>query len=59
MVIVNGKKFEMDVVEHYMDNGIMEELHKDCNACESEQAFVDAYVKAHSEKFDGEIFDIN
>lgn len=53
---VNGQKFELGVVLNYMDKDIAEELHS--QDFESEQAFVDAYIKAHAEKY-GEEFQIN
>lgn len=56
IVSVNGQEFELSVALHYMDKDIAEELHG--QDFESEQAFVDAYIKAHSEKY-GEEFQIN
>lgn len=58
MIILNNKEIEFDTAEAYMDAEIKEQLHHDMAPC-SEQDFVDAYVKAHAEKFNGEVFDIN
>lgn len=58
MIIINNKEIEFEVAEAYMDAEIKERLHHEIAPC-SEQEFVDAYVKAHADKYNGEIFDIN
>ena len=58
MITLNNKEIEFETAEAYMDAEIKERLHHEIAPC-SEQEFVDAYIKAHAEKFDGEVFDIN
>lgn len=56
-VTINGKNFEMEAVANLMDEEIRESLHSQLAPC-TEQEFVDAYCKAHEEKF-GEEFMVN
>jgi hypothetical protein len=48
---------EMDVFANYMDDEIREALHSSRD-WSSEQEFLDAYVEAHADKFDGEEFTV-
>jgi len=50
MVMLNGKEVNFDVAVVLMDDEIREELHRELAPC-TEQQFVDAYVKAHHDKF--------
>lgn len=52
-----GHEIDSDIAAHLMDDDLREELH-DREDWASEQAFFDAYVKAHEEKF-GEPFTVN
>ena len=49
-VSVRGQTFDLDAVVNLMDDELRERLH-DQEDWPSEQAFVDAYVAAHAEKF--------
>lgn len=51
------ERFEWDVIVHYMDKEIAEELHMRLAPCETEE-FLKEYIKAHFAKF-GEEFTIN
>lgn len=51
-VTLNGKTYDLDVVVNLMDDELREELHT--LAFDTEQAFVDAYVRSHLAKFDEE-----
>lgn len=55
-VILNGYEQRFDAVVNMMDDEIREDLHGE--GIEDPQAFVDAYVARHAEKFDGEQFSI-
>ena len=57
LVELNGHYHEMVVVASYMDDDIREELHDRMAGKCTEQEFLDAYVRAHEEKY-GEEFDI-
>lgn len=57
-VIINGQDRDFDAAVNLMDEEICERLNDMMSPC-SEQEFVDAYVKAHAEKFDGEEFKVN
>jgi len=57
-VILNDKEIDFDVAVNLMDDEIREELHSQLAPC-TDQDFMDAYVKAHAEKFDGEEFQVN
>lgn len=54
-VIINDKEFDIDVARSLMDDELCEAIH---GTVETEQEFVDAYLKAHLEKY-GEEFVIN
>lgn len=55
-VRIDSHEYDFDVVANLMDDDIRETLH--AQEWQSEQEFVDAYRKAHAEKF-GEEFQIN
>lgn len=57
-VIVNENEYNMELVANYMDDEIREELNRSWDDIGGEQEFVDAYCKAHEEKF-GKKFEIN
>jgi phosphotransferase system HPr-like phosphotransfer protein len=57
-VTLNGKTFDFDAIINLMDDEIREDLNIRISGC-TEQEFINAYVKAHAEKFDGEEFEIN
>lgn len=50
---------EFETALHYMDGEIIELLNADNDLHGNPQAFVDAYIDKHAEKFDGEQFVIN
>lgn len=54
-VIISGNKVDFDAAVNLMDDELIEALHSS-QEWESNQAFADAYVVAHAEKFDGEEF---
>lgn len=56
MVILNGSEQRFDAVVNMMDDEIREDLHSE--GIEDPQAFVDAYVSRHAEKYDGEQFGV-
>lgn len=51
-VIVSGEEFDLDAVVNLMCREISEELHS--QDFKNEQEFVDAYRKAHEEKYNEE-----
>lgn len=53
----DGHLVDYDAAVEMMDDDLREELHREMAPC-SNQAFFDAYVKAHAEKFNGEKFQI-
>ena len=53
----DGHMIDYDAAVEMMDDDLREELHRKMAPC-SNQAFYDAYVKAHAEKFNGEKFQI-
>jgi hypothetical protein len=55
-VQIDGREFDADAVANLMDDELRERLHD--GGWVSEQEFVDAYRKAHAEKF-GEEFRVN
>ena len=55
-VILNGYEVSFDACVNMMDEEIREALHAE--AIDNEQEFLDRYVKAHAEKFNGEEFQI-
>lgn len=57
-VTLNGKPVDFDAAGAMMDDELREELHLRLAPC-SAQEFMDAYVIAHAEKFDGEQFTAN
>ena len=57
MVMLNGCEVEFDACVVLMDDEICEELNFEMAPC-TEQEFLDAYVKRHAEKYDGEQFQI-
>ena len=57
MVMLNGCEVEFDACVVLMDGEICEELNSEMAPC-TEQAFLDAYVQRHAEKFDGEVCQI-
>lgn len=56
-VMLNGEMVDFEVAVNLMDDGIREEVHREMAPC-SEQEFMDAYAKAHHEKY-GETFEVN
>lgn len=56
-VMLNGSVVDFDTCVNLMDDEIREELHAAMAPC-TEQEFLDAYVIAHAQKFDGEQFEI-
>lgn len=56
-VILNGEEISFNAAVALMDSEICEELHMELAPCEN-QEFLDAYVKAHQEKY-GEEFIVN
>lgn len=54
-VIINGSTYDFDAAVNMMDNDIRESIHAE--GIEDEQGFIDAYCKAHEDKF-GESFEI-
>lgn len=50
-----GNEINFDDAVQYMDKDICEELNNEMAPC-SNQKFIEAYAKAHAEKFDGEEF---
>lgn len=57
-IILNDRETDFDAAVMLMDDEIREYLHSTISPC-SEQDFVDAYVKAHAEKFNGEEFRVD
>ncbi len=55
-VTLNGRQIDFDAAVNLMDDEIRERLHSQGFEANQEQAFLDAYVAAHAEKFDGETF---
>lgn len=56
-VMLNGEMVDFDVAVNIMDDDIREEVHADIAPC-TDQEFMDAYAKAHHEKY-GEEFKVN
>lgn len=54
-VRLNGLEVDFDAAVNLMDDEIREQLHSKLAPC-SDQDFIDAYVEAHAQKFDGEEF---
>ena len=57
LVMLNGEMVDFDVAVSLMDDDIREEVHADLAPC-TDQEFMDAYAKAHHEKY-GEEFKVN
>ena len=55
-VMLNNEMVDFEAAAMLMDDEIREELNSELAPC-SEQEFIDAYVKAHAEKY-GEEFEI-
>ena len=55
-VMLNNEMVDFEAAVMLMDDEIREELNSELAPC-SEQEFIDAYVKAHDEKY-GEEFEI-
>lgn len=55
-VMLNGSEHQFAAVVNMMDDDIRDALH--CEGIEDPQAFVDAYIARHAEKYNGEQFDI-
>lgn len=53
----DGHMIDYDAAVEMMDDDLREQLHREMAPC-SNQAFYDAYVKAHAAKFNGEKFQI-
>ena len=56
-VMLNGEMVDFDVAVILMDDEIREAVHADLAPC-TDQEFMDAYAKAHHEKY-GEEFKVN
>lgn len=56
-VMLNGYEVDFDACVNLMDDEIREALHAEMAPC-TEQEFLDAYVEAHAEKYDGDEFQI-
>lgn len=57
-VNLNGKTIDFDSAVNLMDDEIREDLHNKMAPC-TDQEFLDAYAKAHADKYDGEEFEVN
>lgn len=57
-VNLNGKTIDFDAAVNLMDDEIREDLHNKMAPC-TDQEFLDAYAKAHADKYDGEAFEVN
>jgi hypothetical protein len=57
-VNLNGKTIDFDAAVNLMDDEIREDLHNKMAPC-TDQEFIDAYAKAHADKYDGEEFEVN
>ena len=57
-VMLNNDEIDFAAAVNLMDDEIRERLHSELAPC-SDQEFLDAYVVAHAEKFDGEEFTVN
>ena len=57
-VNLNGKTIDFDAAVNLMNDEIREELHNKMAPC-TDQEFIDAYAKAHADKYDGEEFEVN
>ena len=57
-VNLNGKTIDFDAAVNLMDDEIREDLHNKMAPC-TDQEFIDAYAKAHADKYDGEDFEVN
>ena len=55
-VVLNGYMVDFEACVNLMDDEIREELHAE--GIETEQEFLDRYVAAHAEKYNGEEFRI-
>lgn len=49
-VLLNGREVNYEVCVNLMDDEIREELHRKMSPC-GDQEFLDAYCKAHKEKY--------
>ena len=56
-VMLNGEMVNFDAAVSLMDDEIREAVHADLAPC-TDQEFMDAYAKAHHEKY-GEEFKVN
>jgi hypothetical protein len=50
IVILNGKKQDMEFLAHLMDDELREEVHAELSPCDA-QVFLDTYCKKHFKKF--------
>jgi len=57
-VLLQGKVVDFEAAVELMDDEIREQLHSKIAPC-TNQEFIDQYVIAHSNKFDGEKFTVN
>ena len=55
-VLLNGEPVDFEECAMRMDDDLREEIHEDMAPC-GEQAFLDEYIRRHTEKF-GEEFTI-
>lgn len=56
-VTLNNNEVNFDACVALMDDEIREELNAEMAPC-TEQEFLDAYVKAHAKKYNGEVFQV-
>jgi hypothetical protein len=57
-VMLNGNAISFEAAVSLMDDEIRETLHSELAPC-ANQAFLDAYIQAHAQKFGGEEFVVN
>ena len=55
--MINNTEIDFDAAVNLMDDEIREDLHNKMAPC-SDQEFMDAYMIAHFDKYDGEEFTI-
>lgn len=52
-VTLNGQRYDINIVAHYMDDDIREDLHMQLAPCDP-QVFIDAYCAAHYKVYEEE-----
>lgn len=56
-VMINGQQIDFDAAVMLMDDDLREQLHSELAPC-TDQEFMDAYVKAHRDKYNDD-FSVN